>query len=468
MSRRTRIIGSGLAIAVLAATFGITVLKWSAGHRATPQILTLPNGERFEFAGVTWSREAVPPVLLARVVHWLPSALANLVRKRCGARISQTNLGEEYPEPHLFVWYRGLGTNSPTPGQSMGWIPTAQLAGEDGIQSGVQGFPIFASGVAWSFVQFPVVPKRRRVLRCLFYPSGYGGEALVPFAKLSFPNPLFGHFPQWQPEPLPAVKTVGDLEVRLDAVESGHPISGATIERPNGGRAPAYEPIQGGQTPNQTGIDLSLRSAKGTNELWVMHSAELSDATGNTLRSAWTQAGDWLASGFPRRSAPGWIGYCESIPGTLWPDETAWHLKLELKRASGFDPAELVAFKKVPVPPMGGTNTVPITNTVNGTQVVLREFVHRANITNGGFGLGSMLTQVRVELPGKPKGTALDFLSMSTDVGQPAESYGHSKVDSGYLLFVKTIPTNAQTMDFTWLVQKTRTVEFTFKPPDRK
>ena len=34
-----------------------------------------------------------------------------------------------------------------------------------------------------------------------------------------------------------------------------------------------------------TEFDISLSSPRGTNEAWVLHSAEISDATGNFLRN---------------------------------------------------------------------------------------------------------------------------------------------------------------------------------------
>ncbi len=426
-----------------------------------PQIITLPNGETYEFAGVTWGTDSVPPTLYAQVAHRLPAPFGNWLRNRYPKRLSQTNLGEKYPKPRLFIWYRRVGTNAAAAASRTVFIPTAVLADEAGVKGGSSGYPIFANSVTWSFVSFPVVPRRSRVLQCQFYPSGYGHEAYSPFCTIRFPNPLYGQFPQWQAESLPIVKQSGDLEVRLDAVTSGHPESGATIMRPNGSRAPRYSPISGGERI-QAGIDISVRSAKGTNETWIPHHIVLTDAIGNVLES--TSSGGFLLGYSNSQQSPGWKGYCEDISGTLWADEAAWRLKLEMKRAFGFPPEDMVTFKKVPVPAVGATNFVPITNIVGGMQIVLRHFVRCPNIAENGFGLGDFATQIRVELLGKPGGVALDFLDMTTDAG-PVERYGYSYLDSGYRLAVKSIPTNATTANITWVVQKTRTVEFLLKPP---
>ena len=39
----------------------IAWLWWESAHRAPPQIITLPNGERYQFAGVTYGTNNVPP-----------------------------------------------------------------------------------------------------------------------------------------------------------------------------------------------------------------------------------------------------------------------------------------------------------------------------------------------------------------------------------------------------------------------
>jgi hypothetical protein len=353
---------------------------------------------------------------------------------------------------------------------------TAQLADEAGVQSGARGFPFFGNSVTWSYVTFPVVPKRSRTLQCIFYASDYGSEALHPFSKITFKNPLSHNFPQWTAEPVPTIKHVGDLEVRLDELAWGHPVS-ANILKSNGARTfVGLDPIRGDGTWTDTGIDLSLRSPRGTNELWIPHSVELSDATGNVLSAKTLGLGDLAparhiaAEGF---LPTGWSGFCEFIHGTLWPDEAAWKLKLELKRASGFSAGQVVIFKGVPIPPIGTTNLLSITNTADGMQIVLTKFIRRQDITQTYELYDEMASRLCVELPGKPKDAALDFLDLTTDTGQSLGYYGRSSIkyyghfyDDDFL--VKSIPTNARTVDLTLVLQKTRTVEFLVKPPGAK
>jgi hypothetical protein len=206
-----------------------------------------------------------------------------------------------------------------------------------------------------------------------------------------------------------------------------------------------------------TRFDVTLSSTRGTNETWALHCAELSDATGNVLRQESRNV-------FLEYHIPPKPSFTSSIPGTLWPDEAAWRLKLEFKRASGFAPEEIVTFKDVPVPAVGTTNYPGLTMTAGGIRVVLTKFVRYPNIIANAGGMYDEVSQVTFELPGKPKGVAMDFLEMKADAGE-AEKYGSEFLDFGYVVCVESIPANAKTMDFTFVVQKTRSVEFLVQPP---
>jgi hypothetical protein len=205
------------------------------------------------------------------------------------------------------------------------------------------------------------------VLQLDFYPFYVGARSATPVGSISIPNPLYGNYPQWTPEQLPAVKKAGDLEVRLDDLKAGTRLGGAPVIMPNGSIVKPYDPA--------TKFDFSVRSSRGTNEVWVLESAELSDATGNVIRDRSFRSFGILFNDYNRPQKFGWASYSESIiRGMLWPDGAAWRLKMEFKRASGFASEEVVTFKNVPVPAMGTTNTTPISKNAGGIQVVLKKF----------------------------------------------------------------------------------------------
>ena len=163
-------------------------------------------------------------------------------------------------------------------------------------------------------------------------------------------------------------------------------------------------------------------------------------------------------------------GYRHAITGTLWPDEAAWRLRLELKRTRGYAPGETVTFRNVPVPKVGTTNLTPMTGFAGGMKLVLTEFERKPDITINAMGIGYMASRIRVELPTHPDGVALDFVEITTDTREKPVTCGEtssSPFDRAVLFAVllKSIPAGVQTMDITWVVQKTRSVEFLVKPP---
>jgi len=353
-------------LALVVATAMTGGLRCIEAQPTPPQIITLSNGEQYQFAGVTFDTINVPP----------PS------RKNIGARITQFNEGQKSERPQLFVWFQWSATNAPSARRTSALI--ARLADQGGVERGATTDPAFDRGVTWDYAEFPVIPRRSQMLQCNFY----AGNSLNPVASISFTNPLYGHFPEWKPEPVPAVKKAGDLEVRLENLMTGIELSGTPPILANGKQGIGFHPAQSG-IHLATFFDVSLTSARGTNEEWVVQSAELSDATGNVLASPSN-----VGSSGGNVSPMTFMGeYRLSLPGTLWPDEAAWRLKLELKRKSGFAPDELVTFKNVPVPKIGITNFPPITNMVGGVQLVLKEFVENGDRTNIRYPRGTIINR---------------------------------------------------------------------------
>ncbi len=312
-----------VAFVAMAAVCLRVWVSWQWAHRAPPQIFTLADGERFRFAGVSYGTNPVPPGFEAHLVSWLPARLADFAKKYVGTRISQRHAGQTFVEPQLMVWFEHLGTNSALLAGAA--INAARLADQDGVEAGVGDPLVLLSSVHWSWVSFPAVPRRSRVLQCDVY------SATGPVAQISFPNPLHARFPQWQPEALPAVKHAGDLEIRLDEVLNGIHVSGTNFFGADGSRGALYQTLAKGRDVF-TVFGVSLAVPKESGESWVLQGAELSDATGNVLRSSLPG----LDMAGIRTEAPARTKFNATLRGTLWPDEAAWRIRLEIKRSSGF------------------------------------------------------------------------------------------------------------------------------------
>jgi hypothetical protein len=105
----------------------------------------------------------------------------------------------------------------------------------------------------------------------------------MPAATITFANPLFGKYPEWKPEPGPAVKRAGDLEVSLDEFRAGHLSHTATYTTTDGNRITGIIRPSGTSRDTQTAFNFSLNYPEQTNGAWALNSAEVSDATGNVL-----------------------------------------------------------------------------------------------------------------------------------------------------------------------------------------
>ena len=437
-------------LALVTASFLNASLLDVGAQPGSPPILTLPNGAQLWFAGTTCGTINTPPS----------------PEKYIGQHNIQFNEGETFETPQLFVWFQWKDTNAPL-GRTMPQL-IARLADQKGVERGALSYPAFSDGVPLSYVEFPAIPRRSQILQLNFYPFFVGFTDLV--TSVSFTNPLYGHFPEWKPEPVPAVKKTGDLEVRLVNLMTGIRQSGMVPVLANGKQGIGFQPAQRG-IHLATFFDVLPKSDRGNNEAWVVQSAELSDATGNIIASP-----AYVSSGGPGVSPMIDIGeYRLSLRGTLWPDEPAWKLKLHLKRKSGFTPEELVTFKNVPVPKVGTTNFAPITNIVGGVQLVLKEFVENGDRTrfryprgtNAGYIVNDHTpeTMVAVEFPEHPEGLAVDFVKITSDTGETIEEHGNTWRPNYRAATLKFISPNVKTVDITWVVQKMRSVEFLVKPP---
>lgn len=432
-------------VLLLAASVVGGLIWWERIHAEPPQEITLPTGERYRFAGVTYGTNAVPPSWQVRLANLLPARLAKMARLQ---PYTNTALPFFYfyrqPEgPQLSVWFKRMSTNAPFRSAFNG-----RLADENGVEAGAQNSGFFGANPTWIHLDFAVLPRRSRTLECNLYQNQARASGTTPppmkkIGSVRFVNPVYEKYPQWQPEPVHVEKKAGEIGVTIDDL---------------------WEELQEQLQIKNTKMDLSLHFPDPIKSEWVMHEVVLSDATGNSLRSAGINR---LFNG--RRY--GWPGQSQStVQGTLWPGEAAWRVKVELKRSAGFGEGELAVFKRIPVA-SPGTNQVRLTNMVGGIELVLTETTMAVSYSNppgGPSGRSSGYEyQIQLEIPGKPAGMAVDLLSADTDEGtvNPMMSFS----DDGYayeaILMDRDSSAQATNMNLTFAVQKTRSVEFLVKPP---
>jgi hypothetical protein len=415
-------------LAVIAVVVGVGLVM----SRSRQQIVTLADGRQLRFAGATWGTNQSQPRLIARFVDRLPASLANYLRKKLEPRLGDL-APFRFREPMLCVWFRPVGTSPPS-GNGMLTNVFAVLTDQNGITGGGSNrISVFAAGgTDLLYVGAYLLPRRSHTLQCMLLQTGSSPREL---GRVTFFNPAFGRFPQWQPEPMTIVKQAGSAEARLTN--------------------PA---INADATPCAT-FDLALKPPPGSNERWAVTGAELSDATGNLTRR-WHMSGE---SASPKL-----------VFEALWPDEAAWRLKIELMRTAGQDPGEFVTFKNVPVPKArpGGPDFVensstlfPLTNYVSGTRIVLANFAR--NVVTSFDRAHVFDAAIRAELPAEASNMVAVFAGAVTDTGERVTNWHAGRNSFVYGAFFDSLPSNAATMDFTFAVEKTRSVVFLAKPPPR-
>ena len=468
-----------IAVIALEAVFGGL---WAIWQLPRPQFVTLPNGDRYRLAGVTWGTNHVEPTLAARVARRIPLSLTNVVQRVLGKHLGPIT-SFKTDEPSLFVWFQPLarsGQSSPLNRLS------ARLADQNGVTGNSPG--VMVRGTQWAMIMSPaalagrgnaqygaatftVLPRRSPVLQCVLFEAAAQGVSRE-VGCVRFLNPVFGRFPQWQPETLPATKRVGDFEVCLEKLQhEGFGASQGPDTLSPIGRASDYRTTLKGEKNVFTAFSLSVGSLSGTDERYQIVSSELSDATGNHIRG-FLESYPFLtpmAGGTSRIDS-----YGNVIDGVLWPDEAAWRLKVELKRDSGFSAPELVTFKGVPLLNEGAEDIIRLTNLVGGTQFVLSE---RVLIQNG---RNPVRQRFQLEMASLPHSISLAWVKVTTDAGveadasKPSWSQGYNPgrpeqnahFSSDFVL--RSVPAGVTTVDITWAMHRTRTVEFLVAPPKRE
>jgi hypothetical protein len=457
-----------LVVALAAVTIVAVALLWPTTPR---QFIVLPEGKKLEFVGVTYGTNHSRNVAAGIISH-LPARLADLILKHAG-RLRDQLTSFQTTSPSLCIWFQfpespaSLKTNLP---QGV----FSELA-DDHDQRGGVVLTMNPMKLARPLGVFSVLPRRSSVLHLHIYQNQFQQDPKkYELGQVTFPNPVFRQYPQWSAETMPVVKNLDGSHWQFDRVVSlvpDRPVvflqsSRVMMPGPQGyGVTSRVEP--GYAFEPWTTCYYTLLPSQDSNSAWGVVGAELSDATGNVL-SVPNPSEDpvigFMNPGQYRSSQNNQLSW--NFPGTFWPGETAWRLRLDLKRLNNLSTNDLVTFKSVPIPDIGATNFAPITNWAKGVPVVLSRLTHQPATTNWNVAYMSSIT---VDGPDPGAGLVLDWLNLATPEGKPqfgASGRGLTR-DGKFSTYVSlySIPTNSQTMDITLVVQKPRHVEFLFAPP---
>ena len=402
--------------------------------------LSLPDGSIVRIMAVTYGTNHVVGRPLARLVARMPAGLSDLLGGLFPLLASTTT-----PEPKLIVWLARAANNATNPPGS-GYL-TALLSDASGFISGDHA-SVFEPSPNPEQMQFGVIPRRDPVIRVnFFYHSPTGGVSQC--GSLPFANPLYGALPHWQPEPLPATRHVDDVAVTLEKVSTGHD-QNSSIRADRNGHASHEFGTNRVDGQNSTFCFIRLQPLTNTNQVWCVAGEEVSDATGNKARNTSFGSGSLEESYF-------------SFEPSLWPNESAWKLRCEIKRARGFDPGDTFVFRDIPLGSLDETNQLRCATNFSGVTVTLDYIIRRAPFTNSSWSSDDC-SQAHFTTAGLSNGMYLDLLSARTDTGTNLDCNSWSSSGDWRIYGYRNVPLQAKTVDFTFAVQRGRWVEFTVKP----
>jgi hypothetical protein len=288
-------------------------------------------------------------------------------------------------------------------------------------------------------------PRRAQNLGLRLVRVGADRQTWQPMAELHIRNPLFARYPVWIPEPVPATKVDGDLNVTLVGLQTG-------VSREN--PCPA---AQANEIPFSRAI-FQVRQAGRADSSWQPKGIEISDATGNR----WSP---FVALEFVKHRP-------ESVElvfsGALWPGETAWKLRVELSRTTDFEAQELWTVRGIEVPQSSQRLLPENATTKQGTILSLVAFTGAEADQPGNFKWLMEKGEPRISVRAEPvpDGWRLSLVRVVDNLGREVETHNEQERgwSNGEKVFGLNLQPDATHVDCTFALHKSRFVEFLARP----
>lgn len=449
-----RALGIAAAVLLFAGLVTLQVVNTSRPH--LPPAVTLPDGSTLRLESVSYGKEHFRPgVWWHPLARRLPSDWQRKLKVDTGPAMSTA-------EPSLGVWLGWDKTNASGMEQ---W--DFGLVDEHGVEVPVQSrsnHGATRAGLPHSLGRvFPVFPRRSSVMTLRFYERKPGGER-VQAASFQFPNPVRDKFPEWRPQPMPAVVKQGDLEITfkrllVGGTANGKPaglLSGRSQRMPFGSGNFEHRPAA--SPPGEEAwarAEFDVKETGTPSDVWFPDGIELSDATGNKLRQNSWSSGVQGGTAHLR-----WRPY-------LWPSEAAWKIRVEFMRndKAMFSTNELVVVTGLALPAVDSVTELNLsTNRLGHTVRVLGLTNGKGQFPSRGHSMGGNGTRIEVDVsPELGTGRRLTIMGVRDDQGRKLDSRGAGRGGGSYAFSYEPKP-DAKSLDFTLVVQEVVTAEFLVKP----
>lgn len=292
----------------------------------------------------------------------------------------------------------------------------------------------------------PTFPRRRPTLGLRFLQKNRTNDNWRAVAEFHIANPSFQNYPTWTAEPLPATKTNGDLAVALTSLTSGLKLTSDDPEIQNElGELPAIRTV------------FHSAQISGTGQMWSPKSVEISDATGNKW-TPYATLGDIKHVGDTDEF---------TCPGTLWPGEAAWKLRVEFSRADEqFSPDELWTVRGITVPTAKQVFYLSNSTNLNGCKLSLVAITGTKAKQPGDMewlaepGRAS----ISIRMAPKPDDLRISLVEVRDDQDRHVKVKPAPDWNQGKNVFGLTIPAASKTLDCTFALRKSRFIEFLARP----
>jgi hypothetical protein len=284
-------------------------------------------------------------------------------------------------------------------------------------------------------------------------------------------NPAPGTIAQWTPEPLPATKSAGDLEVTLTKLIARAPKPYRDGTNPTPTNDPANQCVH---------FDFNFRVNGQPTTNWQAWPVQTTDAAGNWSRGLiYTYPKNGINPSYPDRIHPSFPPETDGYyfqPG-LWPDEP-WKVQLEFIQRFNFSHDDTVTFTNLTVKTgsqqdaddewsawdVGKTN-FPFTitpATVNGVHLELLPPLLLTNRWQSGEMDVSII--IRADPGFNPKGMNLTVVAATDDQGRELWSFEQPTWAGHYSISFARVHDDIKSLNLKLALHKSRFVEFTVKP----
>jgi hypothetical protein len=425
--KATRTLRLSLAVGFLGlGVTGVLAFSWLKAEPPPLQSGRAPDGARIDLLGWTFDSHhefvAGPRWLTLLWPHVQP------------VQRSTWNVSHYYrlraPDRSLVLWAE---RTPPSTAFRLGRQVTidehgCKLSAEDRSTYGVSGT---GSRILepWALDQFP---RRGGTFRVRHYAPDAQMRP-VPALEVTIPNPDPGPHPEWQPEPLPANKSLEGFTFTLAALQ--------TRRRESWKKGP----LSPGEEVWSRATFRLARPGKGTRG-WYASEVVVWDATGNRWRP-WQHAsehsGEELRFDFP-------VGLCV---------HEAYRLRVEFTHQQEAGPEDLIRLSGLPVPGPGGTILLGRTYTRREVSVTLQSVLGRRTRIEelGGEQYDVPLLAVTVG----PEPLGQNRLRLFPD---PGEAVGRISTSAGQYWFPLHPRPNSGRAELTLAVRKSLFVEFIARP----